>query len=67
MAKLEKRTEIPIDEKISCYLVSKDGGELPELNSPDDLLRYLAARVGNGISASPVLTEAMRELNAAGL
>ena len=67
MANQEKRTEIPIDEKISCYLVSKDGGALPEINSPEDLLRYLATRIGKGMSYSPVVTEALRELNAAGL
>lgn len=72
-ASVSKAAEKMIEEKTSALLLRAKNGEAVGMVTSQDLLRYLVQILGETESSletlpfSPVLNEAMRELNAAGL
>ena len=69
-------TEGMIDEKVSAFLVTRDGKQVVGIVTSEDLLRYLHSlldgkgeqRVGlDAIKYTPIVQEVMREMSAAGI
>lgn len=65
-----------VDEKVSAFLVTRNGNEVVGIVTSEDLLGYLAKQLREGakkrpllesLPYTPVAQEAIRELNAAGL
>lgn len=65
-----------VDEKVSAFLVTKNGNEVVGIVTSEDLLGYLAKQLRKGakkrpllesLPYTPVAQEVLRELNAAGL
>lgn len=73
-ASLVEVTELLLKERVSSLLVTRGKGELVGIVTTDDLLRHLAEVLGGEkggtlktLPYAPVITEAMRELSAAGI